>query len=257
MAAKRNRGSAANVIGTRTRMIPGWLSSNVRSNCQGLAALASLFIVGLSTIALGSSAYWSMEQTLLAWNRCQKSRTNSTLERIVDHVLPGTVITRDAWTRCDNVNNLNDGVYQHKVNSSHAQVFVHAVHLEIYHSEGLWMHAKCKLRYQSGTSHPLFASYLAVSAAIQPQVARHRTVPATAEWKWRFTLTVYVINCYSSIQYALLLCDTGFPYRVVCNRTFWILRSQIFLAIKIILAIFCRIQKYFARYISVTFNAAR
>jgi len=209
MAAKRNRGSAANVIGTRTRMIPGWLSSNVRSNCQGLAALASLFIVGLSTIALGSSAYWSMEQTLLAWNRCQKSRTNSTLERIVDHVLPGTVITRDAWTRCDNVNNLNDGVYQHKVNSSHAQVFVHAVHLEIYHSEGLWMHAKCKLRYQSGTSHPLFASYL---AAFQ-QLFSHKShaigqflqlLSENDVSHWQFTLLiatpVYNTHFYYAIQ---------------------------------------------------------
>jgi len=45
----------------------------------------------------------------------------------------------DAWAGYGNVNNLNNGVYQHKV-VVHAQEFVHSVHSEIHtqNIEGLW-----------------------------------------------------------------------------------------------------------------------
>jgi len=71
---------------------------------------------------------------------------------------PGT----NAWAGYNNVNNLNSGVYQHEV-VVHTQEFVHSVHCEIHtqNIEGLWMHAKRKLRYQRGISRSLFASYLA------------------------------------------------------------------------------------------------
>jgi len=37
-------------------------------------------------------------------------------ERIIqDHVHPGTVVVTDAWAGYANVNNLNNGVYQHEV----------------------------------------------------------------------------------------------------------------------------------------------
>ena len=62
-------------------------------------------------------------------------------------------------------------------------------------------------------------------------------------------ITQFRIYCYSSIRYTLLLYDTGFLYHVVCSTTFWILQSLIFLAVKIIWAKFCHIQKYFAHYI--------
>ena len=52
-------------------------------------------------------------------------------------------------------------VYQHEV-VMHAQNFVDPNHPEVntQAAEGLWMQAKRKLRYQSGTSRALFPSYL-------------------------------------------------------------------------------------------------
>ena len=52
-------------------------------------------------------------------------------------------------------------MYQHDV-VIHAQNFVDPNHLEVntQAAEGLWMQAKHKLRYQSGTSRALFPSYL-------------------------------------------------------------------------------------------------
>jgi len=89
-------------------------------------------------------------------------RDAATLERIItNHVLPGTTIVTDAWRGYQNVTQLNNGVYDHAV-IVHAHEFVNREHPEIHTEtiEGLWMHAKRKLRYQSGTSRGLFSSYL-------------------------------------------------------------------------------------------------
>ena len=89
-------------------------------------------------------------------------RDAQTLERIITNlVLPGTTVVTDAWRGYQNVAHLNNGVYDHAV-VVHAHEFVHSVHGDIHTEtiEGLWMQAKRKLRYQSGTSRALFASYL-------------------------------------------------------------------------------------------------
>jgi len=67
----------------------------------------------------------------------------------------------------------------------HAQHFVDPVHPEINTQaiEGLWMQAKRKLRYQSGTSHALFPSYLSA-------------------FQWRFSHKSHVFG-----QYLKLLSD--------------------------------------------------
>ena len=56
---------------------------------------------------------------------------------------------------------MNHGIYQHQV-VVHANNFVDPIHADIHtqNIEGLWMHAKRKLRYQSGTSRALFETYL-------------------------------------------------------------------------------------------------
>jgi len=45
---------------------------------------------------------------------------------------------------------------------AHAHHFIDPIHADIHtqNIEGLWMQAKRKLRYQSGTSRQLFGSYL-------------------------------------------------------------------------------------------------
>jgi hypothetical protein len=65
------------------------------------------------------------------------------------------------WRGYQNVGMINNGIYQHAV-IVHANEFVDPVHSEIHTEtiEGLWMLAKRKLRYQSGTCRGLFASYL-------------------------------------------------------------------------------------------------
>lgn len=96
------------------------------------------------------------------WMEVVVRRDAATLERIItNHVLPGTTIVTDAWRGYQNVTQLNNGVYDHAV-IVHAHEFVNREHPEIHTEtiEGLWMHAKRKLRYQSGTSRGLFSSYL-------------------------------------------------------------------------------------------------
>lgn len=86
----------------------------------------------------------------------------ATLEQVISaHVLPGTIIVTDGWAGYDNIDHINNGVYQHEV-VVHAQNFVDPNHPEVntQAAEGLWMQAKRKLRYQSGTSRALFPSYL-------------------------------------------------------------------------------------------------
>jgi transposase-like protein len=96
------------------------------------------------------------------WLEVVARRNAAALEQIITaHVLPGTIIVTDAWAAYANVDQINNGVYQHEV-VVHAQHFVDPVHPEINTQaiEGLWMQAKRKLRYQSGTSRVLFPSYL-------------------------------------------------------------------------------------------------
>jgi len=93
-------------------------------------------------------------QTGRCWLEIVARRNARTLERIIaDHVLPGSIVVTDAWGGYANVGQMNNGVYQHEV-VVHAQHFVDEHHPEINTEaiEGLWMHAKRKLRYQSGTS---------------------------------------------------------------------------------------------------------
>lgn len=46
-----------------------------------------------------------------------------TLERITaNHVLPGSVVVKNAWTAYGSVNKLNNGVYQHEAVNSRAQI---------------------------------------------------------------------------------------------------------------------------------------
>jgi len=106
-------------------------------------------------------------------------RDARTLERIIsNHVLPGTTIVTDAWRGYVNVAQLNNGVYDHAV-IVHAHEFVDSVHADIHTEtiEGLWMQAKRKLRFQSGTSRGLFASYL-------------------GEFQWRNSHKQNVFGCY-------------------------------------------------------------
>ena len=71
----------------------------------------------------------------------------------------------DAWGGYNNVSTINNMVYGHLV-VVHSQNFVHPVHndVRIQTIEGLRMHAKRKLRYQSGTSRNLFQATLQSSS---------------------------------------------------------------------------------------------
>ena len=119
------------------------------------------------------------------WLEIVHRRDAPTLERIItDHVLPGSIVVTDAWGGYNNVSAINNAVYDHQV-VVHAQNFVHPVHNDVHIQtiEGLWMHAKRKLRYQSGTSRNLFPSYL-------------------AEFQWRHSHKEHVFG-----QYLTLLSD--------------------------------------------------
>ena len=119
------------------------------------------------------------------WLQIVHRRDAQTLEPIITaHVLPGSVIVTDAWAAYGNVSTINNGVYDHQV-VVHAQHFVDPVHSDIHTQtiEGLWMHAKRKLRNQSGTSRKLFPRYL-------------------AEFQWRHSHKAHVYG-----QYLKLLSD--------------------------------------------------
>lgn len=99
-------------------------------------------------------------------NRCWLQEVNNrnaaTLEDIIiHHILPGSTIITDAWRGYFNVGNINNGVYRHHV-VVHEHAFVdpndNSIHTQTI--EGMWAHAKKKLRYQHGTSRGLFPSYL-------------------------------------------------------------------------------------------------
>ena len=67
----------------------------------------------------------------------------------------------DSWAAYNNIPNINNGVYMHDA-INHRLHFVDPVNPEIHTNtiEGMWAHAKRKLRRQYGTSRTLFASYL-------------------------------------------------------------------------------------------------
>ena len=96
------------------------------------------------------------------WLEVVARRDAATLERIITaHVLPGSIIVTDTWGGYNNVANINNGMYDHQV-VIHAVNFVDPVHNNVHTQtiEGLWMHAKRKPRYQSGTSQKLFPATL-------------------------------------------------------------------------------------------------
>ena len=118
-------------------------------------------------------------ETGKCWLEVVRRRDAQTLEQIItDHILPGTVVVTDAWRGYANVNQINNGVYTHEV-VVHAKNFIDPVYSEINTQtiEGLWMQAKRKLRYQSGTSHGLFTSYLSA-------------------FQWRYSHKVHVFGQY-------------------------------------------------------------
>ena len=96
-----------------------------------------------------------------SWTEVVACNDAHTLQRIITtHVLPGNVIVTDAWAGYANIGQINNSIYQHEV-VVHANMFVEDIHPEIHTKTiGLWMHAKHKLRYQSGTSRALFQTYL-------------------------------------------------------------------------------------------------
>jgi hypothetical protein len=83
------------------------------------------------------------------------------LQTIVNDVLSGVNIVTNAWVGYVKANHVNGGVRWHEV-VVHPQSFIHNCHAKInaQKAEGLWMHAKRKLRFQSGISETLFPSYL-------------------------------------------------------------------------------------------------
>lgn len=89
-------------------------------------------------------------------------RSAATLEaKIVQHILPGTVIMSDGWAAYRNIGQLQHGIYDHSV-VVHDRNFVDPDDSSIHtqNIENLWMRAKRKLKRQCGTSRTLFPSYL-------------------------------------------------------------------------------------------------
>jgi len=89
-------------------------------------------------------------------------RDAATLLPLVEqHILPGTRIISDMWPAYATIDQLNNGVYAHDT-VNHSLHFVDPVDDTIHtqNIEGMWAHAKRKLRYQFGTSRALFPGYL-------------------------------------------------------------------------------------------------
>lgn len=121
-------------------------------------------------------------ETGRCWLEIVQRRDRITLEKIISaHILPGTILITDAWAGYNNIATMNNGVYMHDV-VVHAYNFVDPIHSEIHTEtiEGLWMQAKRKLRYQSGTSRNLFPSYLSA-------------------FQWRFSNKTFLFGCYLNL----------------------------------------------------------
>ena len=127
--------------------------------------------------------FWVVGTMERATGRCWLERIcrrdAPTPERtIAAHVLPGSIIVTDAWGGYNNASTINNGVYDHQV-VGHAQNFVcrclqttsRVLPLSVQcimistlrqsRGYGRWMHAKRKIRYQSGISRNLFLTDLA------------------------------------------------------------------------------------------------
>lgn len=89
-------------------------------------------------------------------------RGRHTLEEAIRRfILPGSHIISDGWAAYAHVEEIDHGIYTHST-VIHDQNFVdpsdNRTHTQ--NIEGMWMHAKAKLRRQRGTSDSLFDSYL-------------------------------------------------------------------------------------------------
>jgi len=156
------------------------------------------------------------------WMELVARRNAATLEQIItDHVLPGTIIVTDGWAGYDNIDRINDGVYHQEV-AVYAHNFVDPQHAEVNTQaiEGLWMQAKRKLRYQSGTSHALFTSYLddfyhdldEFQWCYKSQNTHFRTVLEVAQWKLshltfcHIEMTISIINMIETHAFCTGVC---------------------------------------------------
>ncbi|KAG1659514.1 hypothetical protein GQR58_022514 [Nymphon striatum] len=89
-------------------------------------------------------------------------RKRTTLEAEIQRfILPGSHILSDGWAVYARIDQINDGIYTDEV-ITHNENFVHPDDSEIHtqNIEGMWSHAKHKLRYTHGTSEVLFETYL-------------------------------------------------------------------------------------------------
>ena len=74
------------------------------------------------------------------------------------YILPRTIIMSDGWRAYGAIDQLNAGIYEHRV-VIHEENFIDPnVHTQ--NIENLWMRVKRDLKYQFGTSQDLFPSYL-------------------------------------------------------------------------------------------------
>ncbi|XP_071482493.1 uncharacterized protein [Diadema antillarum] len=110
--------------------------------------------------------HWVLGAIKRRSNRCVlrevESRDRETLEPIIQEwCLPGTHIMTDGWAAYNQLHTVGDGVYLHDV-VIHEHRFVDPVHRDVHTNgiEGLWMHAKRKLRRPFGTYRELFPGYL-------------------------------------------------------------------------------------------------
>ena len=93
---------------------------------------------------------------------CSQYRKAETLLPIIQRwIRPGSRIISDDYRAYDNISTIDGGIYTHDV-VKHSENFVHPQDPNIHTQtiEGLWMHAKKKMRRQNGTSRELFNSYL-------------------------------------------------------------------------------------------------
>ncbi|KAG1659510.1 hypothetical protein GQR58_022514 [Nymphon striatum] len=88
-------------------------------------------------------------------------RKRTTLEAEIQRfILPGSHILSDGWAVYARIDQINDGIYTDEV-ITHNENFVHPDDSEIHtqNIEGMWSHAKHKLRYTHGTSELLLSAF--------------------------------------------------------------------------------------------------